>query len=293
MVDLMQLGVETPQTVIDVAALDLARIEPYDDGLRIGALAKNSDVAHHPEVGTNYPALRDALLSGASPQVRNIASVSGNLLQRTRCPYFRDTSMPCNKRKPGSGCSALEGFNRMHAVLGVTDACIATHPSDMCVALVALDAIVRVRGAAGERAIPIETFHLLPREPHLETTLAPRELITQVDIPRRAFSAHSSYVKVRDRAAFDFALASAAAALHITDGTIKSARVALGGVATKPWRSHEAEAVLEGRAPSAELFAAAARAALRGAQPRKYNAFKIELANRTIVRALEKARGTA
>ena len=292
LVDLMRLEVMQPTTVVDVRALPLDRVEVRPDGVTIGALVTNTDLAYHPAITQRYPMLAEALLSGASAQLRNAATLSGNLLQRTRCPYFRDTGTPCNKRDPGSGCSALDGFNRSHAVLGGSESCIATHPSDMCVALVALDAIVHVASTNGTRTIPIGDFHALPgTTPQIESTLARGELVTAVELPARPFAAHSRYVKVRDRASFAFALASAAVALAVDGGVIRDARIALGGVATKPWRERAAEQALIGHAPSSERFRHAASAALAGAQPRTDNAFKIELARRTIVRALTLAGG--
>jgi xanthine dehydrogenase YagS FAD-binding subunit len=294
LVDLMRLGVMAPATVVDVNPLPLAGIEPDGDGLRLGAMARNSDVAYHPLVASRYPVLSQALLAGASPQLRNMATVGGNLLQRTRCPYFRDPASPCNKRDPGSGCPAWDGYNRSNAVLGGSEQCIATHPSDMCVALVALDAVVHTRGPRGERTVGVEDFHVLPAgRPDMETVLEPGELVMHVTLPASPFAARSAYVKVRDRASFAFALASAAVALEVQGGVIQTVRVALGGIATKPWRSREAEAVLVGRAPGAALFKQAAEAALRGAVPRKGNAFKVELARRTLVRALTRVGGAA
>ena len=287
LLDLMKLTVQTPARVVDINHLPLARIEVTDAGVRVGALVRNSDLAYHDAVRKRYPVLSEALLSGATAQVRNMATVGGNLLQRTRCPYFRDTAWPCNKRQPGSGCSALEGFNRTHAVLGTSDKCIATHPSDMCVALVALDAVVRTVGPKGERRIPITEFYVAYGEdPARETVLQHGELITAVELPNTPFFARSHYLKVRDRAAFEFALVSVAAALEVKDGTITAARVALGGVATKPWRAVEAEKALVGARAEDAAFAAAARAALQGARPQNFNAFKIELARRVIVRVL-------
>jgi xanthine dehydrogenase YagS FAD-binding subunit len=276
-----------PTALVDINALELARIEPLGDGVRIGALAKNSDVAEHPLVTERYPVLAQALLSGASPQLRNMATVGGNLLQRTRCSYFRDTASPCNKRQPGAGCSALEGYNRSHAILGGSQHCIATNPSDMSVALVALDAVVHIRGRSGMRTIAVKDFHLPPRDhPEIETVLEPGELITHVELPGSGFAARSHYLKVRDRASYAFALSSAAVAVQLERGTIREARIVLGGIATKPWRSLEAERVLFGQTPTRQVFQAAAQAALRGAEPRKHNAFKVELAKRTLVRAL-------
>ena len=287
LVDLMRLEVMRPAAVVDLAGLPLAEIEPAADRVRIGALASNPAVAHHPAIVERFPALSQALLSGASPQLRNMATVGGNLMQRTRCPYFRDPATPCNKREPGSGCSAIDGHAREHAVLGTSRSCIAVHPSDMCVALVALDAVVHVRGDAGTRVIPIEELHLLPGDhPEVESALGHGELITHIELFDRPFSMRSLYLKVRDRASFAFALASAAVALEIEGGTIRDARIALGGVATKPWRAREAEHLLVGRAPSNEAFRRAAAAALAGARTRPDNAFKVELARRTVARAL-------
>lgn len=291
LVDLMKLGVERPARLVDINALPLARIEVGAEGVRIGALVRNSDLAHHAEVARSYPALAQAILAGASPQLRNMATVGGNLLQRTRCPYFRDGSSPCNKRKPGSGCAALTGLHRGHAVLGTSDSCIATHPSDMCVALLALDAVVHVlTESGGERAVPMQDFHLLPgNSPERETALAPRELVTAVSMTASPRAGRSCYVKVRDRAEFEFALASAAVALELAGGRIQSVRIALGGVATRPWRAAAAETVLSGKAPSVELFRTAAATAVRDAVPRRDNAFKVELVQRCIVRALAQA----
>ena len=291
LVDLMKLDVVRPSHVIDINALPLNQIEELPDGgLRIGALVRNSDLAHDERVRTRYPMLSQALLAGASGQIRNMATTGGNLMQRTRCYYFRDTAMACNKRQPGSGCSALKGYNRIHAVLGGSDHCVATHPSDMAVAMAALDATVRLRGPNGERSVPATGFHLLPHStPHLETVLRQGELITAVDLPALPFATRSLYIKVRDRTSYAFALASAAVALDIADNTIQGARIALGGVGTKPWRAEEAERALVGKAPGTVAFQAAARAALAGAVPLQYNAFKIDLAKRTLMRALSRA----
>ena len=291
LVDLMKMGVETPPQLIDINRLPLASVEELPDGqgVRIGGLARNADVAEHPLIKTRYPVLSQALLAGASPQLRNRATTGGNLLQRTRCVYFYDPDFPaCNKRKPGSGCGALTGFNRMHAILGQSDHCIATHPSDMCVALAALEAVIRITGPKGEREIVLQDFHRLPGDtPDHETNLEPDELITAVDLPANSFAARSLYLKVRDRESYAFALVSVAAALDLdAAGNIKTARIALGGVAHKPWRAIEAEAALAGQAPNAQTFQAAANAALAGAKGYSYNTFKIELARRTIVRAL-------
>ena len=296
LLDLMKGGVATPQRLIDVSRLKMAEItELPDGGVRIGASARNSDAANHPLIRTRYPLLAQALLAGASPQLRNMATVGGNLLQRTRCPYFYDIAFEhCNKRKPGSGCDALEGLHRNHAVLGASDACIATHPSDMCVALAALRAQVRVRGARDERVIAMSDFHRLPGDtPQRDTALEPGELITAVDLPRSPFAAHAHYLKVRDRASYAFALVSVAAALDIADGTVRDAALALGGVAHRPWRVPQAERALVGRPLSADAMQAAADAALQGARPRPHNKFKVELARRSIVRALSVAGGLA
>ena len=288
LVDLMKLDVEQPTQLIDITGLPLDEVTALPDGgLRIGAMVRNSDLAHNELVCARYPMLSQALLAGASGQVRNMATTAGNLLQRTRCFYFRDTATPCNKREPGSGCSALDGYNRIHAVLGTSAHCIATHPSDMAVALVALDARVRVMGPAGERVISLGALHRLPGDrPDRETTLEPGELIIAVDVPPLAFASRSLYLKVRDRTSFAFALASAAVAVDVRDGTVRDARIALGGVGTKPWRAAGAEEALRGRRAGRDAYRAAADAALAGAVPRAHNAFKIELAKRTLVRAL-------
>ncbi|WP_394846306.1 xanthine dehydrogenase family protein subunit M [Pendulispora brunnea] len=297
MVDLMRLGVETPATLVDLNALPWTKVEKMaDGGLSVGALVKNSDLAWHPEVRARYPVLAEALLAGASPQLRNMATVGGNLLQRTRCAYFRDIGVSaCNKRTPGSGCAALDGgFVRMHAVLGGSSHCIALHPSDMCVALVALDAVVHVRGPRGERSVPISEFHVVPgAHPEVESVLARGELVTAITVPPTPFAARSAYVKVRDRASYAFALASAAVAFHLDDGVVRDVRVALGGVATKPWRSQEAEQSLRGQPPTRAVFERAAAAALKDARPRPGNEFKVPLAQRVLVRALERAGGIA
>ena len=291
LIDLMKLDVMLPTALVDINDLPLDKIEPLPDGgLRVGAMVRNSDLAHHGAVVKRFPVLYQALLSGASPQLRNMATTGGNLMQRTRCYYFRDTMYACNKRQPGSGCAAIDGFNRIHAVLGGSDQCIATHPSDMAVALVALDAVVHIKGPGGERQVPAEEFHLLPgNTPHLETVVQPGELITYVTIPSRPFARRSAYVKLRDRASYEFALASAGAALELKGNRIHSARLALGGVATKPWRSPEAERVLTGATPDAKTFHEAAETAMKSATPHRYNAFKIELAKLAIVRALNNA----
>jgi xanthine dehydrogenase YagS FAD-binding subunit len=290
LIDLMKMGVETPNELIDINRLPLAQIEELPNkGVRIGALARNSDVAEHELIKSRYPLLAEALLSGASPQLRNMATVGGNLLQRTRCYYFYDPAFPaCNKRNPGSGCGALEGYNRIHAILGQSDQCIATHPSDMCVAMAALDAIVRVRGPGGEREIPFADFHRLPGDtPQQDTNLAPGELITAVDLPPTPFAARSRYLKVRDRASYAFALVSVAAALDLGAGKkIHDVRIALGGVAHKPWRAHAAEKRLAGQQAEENAFREAAEAELASAKGYKYNSFKIQLATRSMVQAL-------
>ena len=291
LIDLMKMGVEAPAQLIDINRLPLAQIEELPDGkgVRIGALARNSDVAEHPLIAQRYPVLSEAFLAGASPQLRNIATVGGNLLQRTRCYYFYDPAFPqCNKRNPGSGCGAINGFNRIHAILGQSEQCIATNPSDMNVALAALEAIVQVEGPKGARAIPIDDFHRLPgATPNIETNLQPNELIVAVDLPSMPFATRSYYLKMRDRASYAFALVSVAAILDLgPDRKIKEARLALGGVAHKPWRAREAEKQLVGQTADERSYVAAAQAALANAKAYKYNEFKIELAKRSIVRAL-------
>ncbi len=294
LLDLMKGGVAQPTRLVDITRLPgLAAVERRDDGgLRIGALARNSDLAHDPAFAKAYPAVAEALLSGASAQLRNAATAAGNVMQRTRCPYFTDPGSACNKRRPGSGCEAVGGETRLHAVLGWSEACIATHPSDFCVPLVALDAGVEIAGPAGTRLVPLESFHRLPGDaPERETVLEPGELITALVLPPEAvaFAGHSRYLKVRDRTSYAFAVVSAAAALRIEDGRIAEARLALGGVALKPWRAKAAEGLLAGRAPDATAFRAAAEAALTDARPSGDNAFKIELARRLVVRALTAA----
>jgi xanthine dehydrogenase YagS FAD-binding subunit len=291
LIDLMKMGVEMPTQLIDINRLPLAQIEELPGGkaIRIGALARNSDVAEHELIKTRYPLLSEALLSGASPQLRNMATVGGNLLQRTRCYYFYDPAFPaCNKRKPGSGCGAIDGYNRIHAILGQSEQCIATNPSDMCVALAALDAIVRVRGPNGEREIAFGDFHRLPGDtPERDTNLGPDELIIAVDLPAMPFATRSHYLKVRDRASYAFALVSVAAALDLgSNKKINAARLALGGIAHKPWRANAAEKKLIGQEANEKTFRAAAEAELAPAKGYKYNSFKIELAKRAITRAL-------
>ena len=306
LIDLMKENVERPTRLIDITRLPLTAIsDTVNGGLRLGALATNADTAYHEQIIQRYPLLSQAILAGASPQLRNMATDGGNLLQRTRCYYFYDTATPCNKREPGSGCSAINGYNRIHAILGTSDqgrtggltepSCIATHPSDMCVALAALEAEVRVKGSNGERTIPFADFHRLPgNTPHLDNTLEPGELITSIDLPARGFPEFHTYLKLRDRASYAFALVSVAVGLEMdqSDGrgnTITTARIALGGVAHKPWRKPEAEALLVGKPATKENFQAAAELLLAGAQGFGHNTFKIELAKRAIVRALGQA----
>jgi len=291
LIDLMKMGVETPRQLIDITRLPLAQVEELagGKGVRIGAMARNSDVADHPLIQQRYPVLSLAFLAGASPQLRNMATVGGNLMQRTRCYYFYDPAFPaCNKRDPGSGCGAIEGYNRVHAILGQSDKCIATNPSDMNVALAALDAVVRVQGPKGEREIPFADFHRLPGDtPSVETNLAPDELIIAIDLPAMPFARRSHYLKVRDRASYAFALVSVAAILDLdSNKNIKAARVALGGVAHKPWRAAAAEKELVGKRAEEKTFRAAAEVELASAKAYKHNSFKIEMAKRSIVRAL-------
>lgn len=288
LIDLMKLDVEQPKQLVDINALPLEQIAAAPGGgLVIGALARNSAVAHHPVVLHDYPVLSQALLSGASPQLRNMATTAGNLLQRTRCVYFRDTAHACNKRDPGTGCSAIGGHNRMLAILGTSKDCIASNPSDQNVALTALEATIQVQGAKGKRTIPIGEFYLKPGStPHREHVLEPGDLIVSVTLPPAPAGARSHYLKLRDRAAYEFALASAAIVVKVSGGRIDHARVALGGVGTVPWRSREAEHALQGQSASLATFRRAADAALRDAQPASENGFKVELAKRCIVRAL-------
>ncbi|HEY1546053.1 MAG TPA: xanthine dehydrogenase family protein subunit M [Xanthobacteraceae bacterium] len=295
LIDLMKENVARPTRLIDISHLPLRDVEPTGDGgLRIGALVPNSDLAYHPEVAQRYPLLASAILAGASPQLRNMASTGGNLMQRTRCYYFYDVAAPCNKREPGSGCGAIAGLNRIHAILGTSEHCIATHPSDMCVALAALDARVRTIGSAGERTIPFGSFHRLPGDdPERDTSLHADEIVTAVELPPKGFASNYTYLKIRDRASYAFALVSVAAALDISGDSVKEARLALGGVAHKPWRDRDAEDELRGKPATPQNFARAAEALLRGAHGFGGNDFKIPLARRAIVRALDQAaRGT-
>ena len=289
--DLMKEDVERPNELVDLTRLKLAEIKESSGVVSIGALAKNSDTANHPLIRRSYPLLTQAIVAGASGQLRNMATNGGNLMQRTRCQYFYDTAMPCNKREPGTGCGALEGLNRIHAIFGWSDKCVATYPGDMANALYALDAVVRVRGAGGrERTIPVVEFHRLPGDtPERDNNLQHGELITAIELPKSNFAKNSYYLKVRDRASYAFALVAVAAALDLSGGTIRQARIVLGGVAHKPWRSLEAEAVLAGQPASEETFRRAAELALKGARPLAHNAYKVELGKRAVVRALMRA----
>ena len=291
LIDLMKQDVERPSRLIDISRLPLKSIEETaDGGLQIGALVPNSDLAYHPLIAQRYPVLASAIQAGASAQLRNMASTGGNLLQRTRCYYFYDTATPCNKREPGSGCPAITGLNRMHAILGTSEDCIATHPSDMCVALAALDATVHVVGTTGTRAVAFSDFHRLPgKTPERDTNLQADELVTAVELPPRGFATHYTYLKIRDRLSYAFALVSVAAALEMNGNTIREARVALGGVAPKPWRDPSAEAVLRGQNADLSVFTRAANVLLRDTKGFEHNAFKIDLARRSIVRALMQA----
>ncbi len=296
LLDLMKGGVEHPARIVDITRLPLAAIDATPEGgLRIGALVRNSDLAWHPAVRERYPVLTQALLAGASPQLRNMATVGGNLMQRTRCYYFTDTAFPaCNKRVPGSGCGARDGYNRIHAIFGASEQCVATHPSDMCVALAALDAVVEVRGSGGTRRIAIDDFHRLPGDaPSRDTQLRHDELIVAVLLPPPSAGTASHYLKVRDRASYAFALVSVAAALRTADGRVTQARVALGGVAHKPWRATAAERALVGTPLDAASIDAASQAAAAGAQPLRHNAFKVALVQRSVARALRVAGGVA
>ncbi len=289
--DLMKEDVERPTALVDVSRLNLSQIKSANGGLSLGALAKNTDTANHPLVRQNYPLLSQAILAGASQQIRNMATNGGNLLQRTRCSYFYDVAMPCNKRAPGTGCGALEGINRMHAIFGWSEKCVAVYPSDMSIALVALDAVVKVQGASGaERSIPFADFHRLPGDtPDKDTNLNHGELITAIELPKNNFAGKSYYLKVRDRASYAFALVSVAAALEMDGNKIKQARIAMGGVAHKPWRATEAEKILVGKEATEANFKQAAEVEMKGAKPLEHNKFKVELGSRAIVRALQMA----
>jgi xanthine dehydrogenase YagS FAD-binding subunit len=289
--DLMKEDVERPDELVDLTRLKLAEIKAASGGVSIGALAKNTDTANHPLIRKDYPLLTQAIVAGASGQLRNMATNGGNLMQRTRCQYFYDTAMPCNKREPGTGCGALEGLNRIHAILGWSEKCVATYPGDMANALYALEAVVRVRGADGrERTIPVGDFHRLPGDtPERDNNLQHGELIVAIDLPKSPFAKNSYYLKVRDRASYAFALVAVAAALDLSGGRVRQSRLVLGGVAHKPWRSPEAEAALTGKPASEETFRQAAEAALRDAKPLAHNAYKVELGKRAVVRALMRA----
>ena len=295
LVDHMRLGIARPGRLVDVTRLPFDRVVALPGGgMRIGANVRNSDLAADPMIRARYPVLSQALLSGASGQLRNLATTGGNLLQRTRCVYFQDVTTPCNKREPGAGCSAIGGYNRYHAILGASDQCIAVHPSDMAVAMAALDATVVVLGRGGERRIPMTDFHRLPGEaPDKDTLLEHGELITAVELPALPFAVHSTYRKVRDRASFAFALVSVAAALEVEAGNVRNVRIAMGGVAHKPWRATKAEAALEGQPATLEQFGRAADAELAAAQPREGNAFKVKMARNTLVAVLRDLSGTA
>ncbi|MCF5711671.1 xanthine dehydrogenase family protein subunit M [Pseudomonas tremae] len=291
LLDLMKDNVARPEHLIDITGLPLREVsETASGGLMIGALVSNADLAYHPLIEQHYPLLSQAVLAGASPQLRNMASTGGNLLQRTRCYYFYDTGVPCNKREPGTGCPARDGLNRIHAILGASDACVATHPSDMCVALAALEAVVHVEGRAGKRTIEFADFHRLPGDaPQRDNQLADDELITAVELPAARFVSNSAYVKVRDRQSYAFALVSVAAALELDNGVVRDVRIALGGVAHKPWRDKAVESLLVGKPVTRENFAAVADAMLEDAQPLAHNGFKVRLARRAIIRALSDA----
>lgn len=292
LVDLMKLNVLAPTLLVDINALPLNHIEERAGGIRIGALMRNSDVAYHPLVQERYPLLAQAILAGATAQLRNMATVGGNLLQRTRCAYFRDSVMACNKRQPGTGCSALHGHNRSHAILGGSRSCIATYPSDMGVALAALDAVLQIEGPHGSRNVALTEFYTQPaNRPARETVLEHGELITSIDLPPSPFADHSYYLKIRERSTYAFAAVSVAVALDLPDGIVRDARLALGGIATIPWRVPQAETILAGHAPQAEIYEAAAQAAVQEVWLQRDNAFKAELTRRAIVKALEKVGG--
>jgi xanthine dehydrogenase YagS FAD-binding subunit len=293
LIDLMREEVEQPQWLIDINSLPLRAIRLQDGALVFGALARMSDVAAHPAVRGSQPLISEALVEGASPQIRNMASIGGNLLQRVRCPYFRTLDAPCNKRTPGSGCSAIDGFNSAHALFGTSAHCVATHPSDLAVALVALDATVTLRGPAGERRVPVEDLYRLPGEtPHLEHTLERGELIVEVQVPLGRYARRARYLKVRDRASYEFAVVSVAAALDLSGGVIRAARLAAGGVGTRPWRFRASEDALVGQSPGQPAWESAAGLAIAGARPLPGNAFKVELLRRAMIRALDMAAGS-
>jgi xanthine dehydrogenase YagS FAD-binding subunit len=290
LIDHLKLGVITPSRLVDVRHLGLDKIHSDGHSVTIGAGVTNSAAAYHHEIQTHFPVLSEAILAGASPQLRNAATTAGNLLQKTRCTYFRDIQSPCNKRIPGSGCSAIEGFNRSHAILGTSSSCIATHPSDMAVALTALEAVVHVQDSTGVRKIPIDAFYVsYGEDPAKENVLKRGDLVVAVEIPRAAWLSHSKYIKARDRSSYEFALASAAVAMNLEDGKVKNCRIALGGVATKPWRAHAAETALVGQTAGPDAIRVAAEAELTAAKAQKDNGFKIELCKRVIVKALQEA----
>jgi xanthine dehydrogenase YagS FAD-binding subunit len=291
LIDLMKLNVETPARLVDINRLPFDRIETVaGGGLKIGATVRNSDLAYHPTVKRDYSVVSQAILSGASAQIRNMATTAGNILQRTRCVYFRDTAMPCNKREPGTGCAAITGENRMLAILGTSESCIATNPSDMCVAMVALEATVHVQGPKGVRTIPFGEFHVVPgKTPERENVLEPGDLITHVTLPAPRAGSKQVYLKLRDRASYEFALASAAVVMELAGGNVKYVRIAMGGVGTKPWRVPEAEAALVGKPANPANFKKAAELALQGAKPQSHNGFKVELAKRCVAHALATA----
>jgi xanthine dehydrogenase YagS FAD-binding subunit len=294
LIDLMKLEVMTPSQLADINRLPMRGIELASDGLRIGALEKMSDVAEHPEVVANYPVISQALLKSASAQLRNMASMGGNLLQRTRCGYFRDVSTPCNKRQPGSGCPAIDGWNRTHAILGTSSSCVATHPSDLAVALVALDASILLQSGNNDRLVKLDDFYRVPGEtPDQENQLKPGELIMEIRVPRLTWARRSTYLKIRDRESYEFALASVAVALDVDANNVRDARVAVGGVGTKPWNLPKVREALIGRPSNQQTFEAAAKLAAEGAKPLRHNAFKVELVQRTIVRALMNLGGLA
>jgi len=294
LIDLMKLEVMTPSQLVDINRLPMRGIELASDGLRIGALEKMSDVAEHPEVVANYPVISQALLKSASAQLRNMASIGGNLLQRTRCGYFRDVSTPCNKRQPGSGCPAIDGWNRTHAILGTSSSCVATHPSDLAVALVALDASILLQSGNNDRLVKLDDFYRVPGDtPDRENQLNPGELITEIRVPRLPWARRSAYLKIRDRESYEFALTSVAVALQVDANNVRDARVAVGGVGTKPWNLPKVRDALIGRPLNQQTFEAAAKLATEGAKPLRHNAFKVELVQRTIVRALMNLGGLA
>jgi xanthine dehydrogenase YagS FAD-binding subunit len=293
-IDLMKIHVEEPILLVDISALPMSGITSDAAGVRLGALATMADVADAAPVKAGFPAVSQALLASASPQLRNMATIGGNVLQRTRCAYFRDVSQPCNKRKPGNGCSALEGENRFHSVIGTSEHCICSHPSDFATALLAVDAVVHTRGADGTRAIPIDSLYVLPgNRPDIENVLRPGELVEAIELPASPHARSSAYLKVRDRASYEFALVSVAAALDVENGTIRDARVALGSVAPKPWRAHDVEAALRGKPANAETFAAAAAVATAGMRGYGQNDFKIPLTRQAVRTALAMAGGAA